>query len=102
MVVVSLTLDDLDLVVKALESADFYMNGTPEEEEAFYNHIYDLRLRLNALHDKWSEIKRVEDKIKWNLNLIRLGRGFKTFEDFHKSQGELLDERRDLVRGVKR
>ena len=97
MVNVSLTLDDLDLIVKALESADFYINSTPEDEKEFYDHKDDLRYRLEKQLKKWDRIKEIDERIKWNKKIFHLGRGFHTFEEFQNSQEKLLNERRKVI-----
>lgn len=98
MVNVSLTLDDLDTIVKALDSADFYINSTPEDEKEFYDHKDDLRYRLEKQLKKWERIKEIDERIKWNREIFHLGRGFRTFEEFQNAQEKLLDERREIIK----
>jgi glucosamine 6-phosphate synthetase-like amidotransferase/phosphosugar isomerase protein len=100
MVQVSISLDDLDLIAKALDSADFYYNSTPEDEKKFYDHISELRYRLERHLKKWNKIKEIDEKIKWNKQVFHLGRGFHTFDEFMEAQNKLLDERRSCIRVV--
>ena len=89
--IVSLTLDDLDTIIKALDSADFYTN-----DSTFYEHLGNLKLRLEKLLEKWEKIKNVDEKIKWNNTLLRLGRGFETIEEYEKKTNELYEIRNNL------
>ena len=97
MVNLSLTLDDLDLVVKALDSADFYYNSTPENEKKFYDHISELGIRLEEQLKKWDRVRQIDEKIKWNKYMVHLGRGFHTFDEFLETQNKLMDERRKVI-----
>ena len=99
MVHLSVSLDDLDTIVKALDSADFYINSTPEDEKEFYDHKDELRYRLERLQKKWEKVKEIDEKIKWNKQIVHLGRGFHTLDEFFQAQSRLLDERRAVVKG---
>ncbi len=96
MVNVNISLDDLGIVVEALESADFYINDTEENEKKFYDHKDELRWRLDRLLKKWGKIKEIDEKIRWNKSVVRLGRGFTTYDEFMETQHALLDERRNI------
>ena len=98
MVQISITLDDLDTIIKALDSADFYINSTPEDEKKFYDHKDDLRYRLEKQLKKWDRIKEIDERIKWNKTVVHLGRGFRTYNEFLDEQNKLLDERRDIIK----
>ncbi len=89
MVMISLTLDDLDTVVKALDSADFYSDNS-----TFYEHLDHFKYRLERLMKKYETIQKIDEKIKWNHTLLRLGRGFETIDDYEKAQ-EILYKRKD-------
>jgi hypothetical protein len=52
MVKVSITLDDLDVLVKAMESSDIYIDDTDENMKRFYEHKDDLQRRLEHLLEK--------------------------------------------------
>ena len=97
MVIVSISLDDLDTIVKALDSADFYINSSPENEKRFYEHKDKLQNRLEKLLQKWDKIKEIDDKIKWNKQIFHLGRGFHTVEEFITKQNELRNERYNII-----
>lgn len=97
MVNLSLTLDDLDLIVKALDSADFYYNSTPEDEKKFYDHISELSIRLERKLKKWDRVKQIDEKIRWNKLMVHLGRGFHTFDEYLETQSKLRDERHKVI-----
>ena len=98
MVRVSLTLDDLDLIVKALYSPDIYIDDTPENEQKFYQHIEDLSYRLGLIQKKYEAIKDIDGKIKWNNALFKLGRGFETIGAWQKTQHALYEKRREIMK----
>ena len=100
MVKISVTLDDLDIIVKSLDSADIYFNSTPENEKKFYDHMSELRIRLEKQLNKWDKVKRIDEKIRWNNLMVRLGRGFSTFDEFLETQSKLRDERRKVIEEV--
>ena len=100
MVKISLTLDDLDLIVKALDSADFYYNSTPENEKKFYDHLSELRFRLEKQLNKWDKVKKIDEKMRWNNLMVHLGRGFNSFDEFLETQSKLRDERRKVIEEV--
>ena len=100
MVKISVTLDDLDIIVKSLDSADIYFNSTPENEKKFYDHMSELRIRLEKQLNKWDRVKRIDEKIRWNNLMVRLGRGFSTFDEFLETQSKLRDERRKVIEEV--
>ena len=97
MVNVSLTLDDLDTIVKALYSADFYTDGTPESQKEFYDHIDVLRLRLEKQLKKWQVVAKIDEKLMANREMFHLGRGFHTFNEFMEAQEKLRYERRTVI-----
>lgn len=99
MVTISITLDDLDLIIKSLDSADIYVDATPEEERKFYDHLNKLRVRLERTLKKYDAIAKIDDKIKWNHTLLKLGRGFETIEQWEKATHELYDERNRIMKG---
>lgn len=99
MVNVSFTLDDLDLIVKSLESADIYVNYTAEENRKFYDHIDELRLRLEKTLKKWEEVKKIDERIKWNKEVFVLGRGFTTVDEFDEAQKKLFEKRYSVIKG---
>ena len=96
MVNVSIKLEDLELITMALDSADFYLNDSEERVKEFFEHIDNLRFRLEKITKNWNEIKILEDKIEWNKTLIHLHRGFTSYDDFFNEQHKLLDEIRQL------
>ena len=93
MVKVSVTLDDLDTIIKALDSADFYC-----EDASFYEHLSELRFRLQKVLKKHEAIKNIDDRLKWNRVLLRLGTGFNTIDDYEKARDYLLSERERLIK----
>ena len=97
MVNISITLDDLDTIVKALDSSDIYIDDTEENMSNFYEHKDELRRRLEHLLEKWEKVKKIDETLKWNKEIVHLGRGFNTFEEYLEKQKELRKERRKLV-----
>ena len=98
MVNISITLDDLDTIVKALDSADIYINDTEENMRKFYEDKDELRRRLERLLEKWEKVKKIDEKMKWNKRIVRIGRGFNTFEEYLEKQKELREERMNLIK----
>ena len=99
MVNISITQDDLYLLVEALDSADFYVNGTEEDMKKFYEHKDKLRWRLTQILKKWDAVEKVNREIKWAKNLFHLGRGFHTTDEFLETLQKLLDERHNIIEG---
>jgi DNA-binding PadR family transcriptional regulator len=97
MVNISITLGDLDTIVKALDSADIYINDTEENMRKFYEDKDELRRRLERLLEKWEKVRKIDEKMKWNKQIVRLGRGFNTFDEYLETQKELKEERRKLI-----
>jgi hypothetical protein len=58
---VSMSMEDLDIVLKALDSADFY-----SDDEEFFAHLGKLKARLDNLYDvhmkRFQEEKRMADE----------------------------------------
>jgi DNA repair exonuclease SbcCD ATPase subunit len=98
MVKVSITLDDLDILVKAMESSDIYMDDTDENMKKFYDHKDELQRRLEHLLEKWEKVKKIDENLRWNKEIVRLGRGFNTFEEYLEKQKELREERMNLIK----
>lgn len=98
MVNISITLDDLDIIVKSLESADIYINDTEENERKFYDHMDELRLRLEKTLKKWEEVKKIDERIKWNKEVFVLGRGFSTVDEFDEAQKKLYEKRYSIIK----
>ena len=98
MVKVSITLDDLDVLVKAMESSDVYIDDTDENMKRFYEHKDELQRRLEHLLEKWEKVKKIDEKIRWNKEIVHLGRGFSTFDEYLEIQKELREERRNLIK----
>lgn len=99
MVNVSITLDDLDIIVKSLEcGGDIFVNDTEENERKFYDHIDELRLRLEKTLKKWEEVKKIDERIKWNKEVFVLGRGFSTVDEFDEAQKKLFEKRYDIIK----
>ena len=98
MVKVSITLDDLDVLVKAMESSDVYIDDTDENMKRFYEHKDELQRRLEHLLEKWEKVKKIDENLRWNKEIVRLGRGFNTFEEYLEKQKELREERMNLIK----
>ena len=101
MVNISITLGDLDTIVKALDSADIYINDTEENMRKFYEDKDELRRRLERLLEKWEKVRKIDEKMKWNKHIVYLGRGFSTFDEYLEKQKELREERRKLIEEVR-
>jgi predicted N-acyltransferase len=46
--------------------------------------------------------EKIDEKIKWNNKISRLGRGFSSFDDYLQRQKELREERRKIIEEVKK
>ena len=97
MVNISITLDDLDIIVKAMESSDIYINDTEENMRKFYEHKDGVQRRLERLLKKWESVKQIDEKIKWNKRMVHLERGFNSFDEYLETQKRLREERRKMI-----
>lgn len=60
-IVLSLKMDDFDIILQALDSADFYCS-----DAQFFSHLEKFKTRLQNLHDKsekkFNEMEKVKDE----------------------------------------
>lgn len=97
MVQISVTSDDLDTIVRALDGADFYLNGTDEWEKKFWKHLDFLKYRLEFTLKKEEKLKELKEKKDHIQYCIVHQRGFTTEEGLSR-----LDQINDKIFELKR
>ena len=100
MVAVSLTIDDLDTIIQGLES-DFYVNGTPEQEEKFWLQLKALRGRLSKILEKEKKLQDLNNELEHVMFCISHEVGYSTDEGFAKID-KIIEEMRKVKSGDKK
>ena len=100
MVTISLTIDDLDTIIQGLES-DFYVNGTPEQEEKFWLHLKALRGRLSKILEKEKKLQDLNNELEHVMFCISHEVGYSTDEGFEKID-KIIEEMRKVKSGDKK
>ena len=97
MVAISLTIDDLDTIIQGLES-DYYVNGTPEEEQKFWLHLDALKRRLSKILEKEKKLQDLNNELKHVTFCISHEVGFSSDEGFAKID-KIIGEMRKVKSG---
>lgn len=97
MVTISLTIEDLDTIIQGLES-DYYVNGTPEQEQKFWLHLKALRGRLSKILEKEKKLQDLNNELEHVMFCISHEVGYSTDEGFAKID-KIIEEMRKVKSG---
>ena len=100
MTTVSLTIYDLETIIQGLES-DYYVNGTPEQEQKFWLHLDALKRRLSKILEKEKKLQDLNNELEHVMFCISHEVGFSTDEGFAKID-KIIEEMRKVKSGGKK